>query len=412
MRARIGLTRLAAVTVCATLALIGLGTGSAAAQRHFDSYIAGNINKYNPEFQSPSSVAFDADGNAWITDEGHPLTGNAGADGLYKYSPYPSQTLLTVPETHDVWGGSFDLQGAVDQATGDPYVAQGNGLTISIFDPNGAFLRQWISFPGGGGFDTHLYVAVDNTHTYSGGRVYVGRIFPGDVEALDTEERPVDFPATANYITENRITGTPSGPFGEVRNVGVDSSGNIFVTDTGKHLVDEFDSTGTFVRALSVSVGGGVPGAGGVAGDPTNGDILITTSGGPVVEYDSSGNLVGTLTEDGEGPLQSEGTPGVNGEGYVYVPARRNCTFGCNGIVDIFTPNTVVPAVDYKPVTSPTTTSGTLNANVDPAGGGDVVACHFEYGTDTSYGASAPCSPDPSGGTSPRRPTSAPRSRG
>ena len=143
--------------------------------------------------------------------------------------------------------------------------------------------------------------------------------------------------------------------------------------------------------------GGGFPGSGGVAGDPTNGDILITTSGGAVNEYDSSGNFVGSLTEDSEGPLRSEGTPGVNAQGYAYVPAIRNCTFGCNGIVDIYTPNSVVPSVSYKPVTSPTTTSGTFNANVDPAGGGDVVACHFEYGTDTTYGNSALCTPDPSG---------------
>ena len=38
----------------------------------------------------------------------------------------------------------------------------------------------------------------------------------------------------------------------------------------------------------------------------------------------------------------------------------------------------------------------TLNANVDPNEGGDVVECKFEYGTDTSYGlGSVPCSPNP-----------------
>ena len=259
MRFRIGRSRLGAVAVCATLALLGLGTGSAFASRDFDSYIAGYLNKNSTEFQSPSSVSFDADGNAWIIDEGRPATGNPGADGLYKYSPYPSQTLLTVPDTHDALAGSFDLQGAVDQRTGYLYVAQGNGLNINIFDPTGVFLDQWIGFPGGPGIEPHLHVAVDNTNTYSGGRIYIGRVYPGDVEAVDSDERPVDFPATASYISDNRITGTPSGPFGEVRNVAVDSNGNIFVTDTGKDVVDEFDSTGTFVRTLDVDVGGRLP---------------------------------------------------------------------------------------------------------------------------------------------------------
>ena len=271
------------------------------------------------------------------------------------------------------------------------------GSTINIFEKDGVFSHKWDAFPGGGGFNTQIHVAIDNTNSYSGGRVYVGLTFPGDVEAFDTAERPVDFPATANYISENKITGTPSGPFGEVENVSVDSNGNLYVTDAGKGVIDEFDSTGTFLRAFSANVRSGYPGSGGVAIDPTNGNVLITTAPGPVIEYDSSGNLLESITKDAAGTLQSQGSPSVNSQGYLYVPALRGCTYSCNGAIDIFTPNVVVPAVTYKPVTSPTTTSGTLNANVDPAGGGDITACHFEYGTDTSYGTSATCSPDPSG---------------
>ena len=47
------------------------------------------------------------------------------------------------------------------------------------------------------------------------------------------------------------------------------------------------------------------------------------------------------------------------------------------------------PKVTYKPVASPTPTSGTLNATVDPNGGGDVTECKFEYGTTTGYGTTA-----------------------
>src|SRR4030095_16702027 len=42
-----------------------------------------------------------------------------------------------------------------------------------------------------------------------------------------------------------------------------------------------------------------------------------------------------------------------------------------------------------------TGTSATLNGNVDPADAGDVTECHFETGTDTSYGNSVPCVPGP-----------------
>ncbi len=88
--------------------------------------------------------------------------------------------------------------------------------------------------------------------------------------------------------------------------------------------------------------------------------------------------------------MQTGGNPGVDPNGYLYLPQSSDR-------IDIFSPNVVVPAVTYKPPTSPTTSSATLNANVDPNGGGDITACHFEYGTDASYGTSVTCAPDPSG---------------
>jgi hypothetical protein len=47
-----------------------------------------------------------------------------------------------------------------------------------------------------------------------------------------------------------------------------------------------------------------------------------------------------------------------------------------------------------------TTSSATLKATVNP-NGGEVSECKFEYGTATSYGASAPCTPAPGSGESP-----------
>ena len=118
----------------------------------------------------------------------------------------------------------------------------------------------------------------------------------------------------------------------------------------------------------------GNPGTGGAAVDPTNGNVVISGQISPAVaEYDSSGNLLGTLNTDNNGNMQVAGTPGIDSNGYLYLPQYSDR-------VDIFTPNAVVPAVTYKPPTSPTTNSATVNANVDPNGGGDITACHFEYG--------------------------------
>ena len=71
-------------------------------ERTFDSQIA--------RFNGASSVAFDANGNVWITDMGS-STNRPGQDGLYKYDAYPSQTLLDVPNTYDPWGYSVGTAG-------------------------------------------------------------------------------------------------------------------------------------------------------------------------------------------------------------------------------------------------------------------------------------------------------------
>jgi hypothetical protein len=58
------------------------------------------------------------------------------------------------------------------------------------------------------------------------------------------------------------------------------------------------------------------------------------------------------------------------------------------------------PTVVTEAGSSITQTSATLNATVNP-NGGEVSECKLEYGTTTSYGSSAPCTPAPGSGTSP-----------
>jgi hypothetical protein len=58
----------------------------------------------------------------------------------------------------------------------------------------------------------------------------------------------------------------------------------------------------------------------------------------------------------------------------------------------------LIPNVVTKPATAVSTTTATLHATVNP-NGSEVTDCHFNYGTTTSYGTTAPCSPAPGSGT-------------
>ena len=62
-------------------------------------------------------------------------------------------------------------------------------------------------------------------------------------------------------------------------------------------------------------------------------------------------------------------------------------------------PNPVAPTVVTGTATAITPSSATLNATVNP-NGSEVTECSFEYGTSTSYGQSAACSPLPGSGMS------------
>jgi hypothetical protein len=351
--------------LCGALAILAASATSALADRTYDS---------QAPFTGVTALAFDANDNVWVSGwfptlhKPQPGWDNPSA-GLYGLDAYPSQTLLDAPITG--FEGDIFNAVAVDQSNHDVFLATTNLDAVSIYSKTGfsryTHTHTWDLLDG---HDTGSTVAIDNSHTFSRGRVYLSIPPPqNDVEVVDAAQRPVDFPATASYISGNKLTGTPSGPFGSVLYTAVDRNGDLFVWDPSYNVVDEFASTGIFLRTLP---SGGIP-----ATDPTNGNVF--TSAYPhTFEYDSSGNLLETL---------SDGTPvAVNSQGYLYV-----------GNGQIYSPNAVVPAVTYKPATNPTTTSATLNANLDPNGGGDITACHFDYGTDTSYGTSASCSPDPSG---------------
>ncbi len=300
------------------------------------------------------TLALDASGDVWVTDGGEFSSKYPGQNGIYEFNAYPSQTLLDTPSTTTPVGFLAEsLQVAVDQSNGELFVANGNPRKIDIYEKTGVnsetYSHSWIDINSSlscFSCNTEIHTAVDNSNTYSRGRIYLSLTSPeDDVEIVDAQQRPVDFPATASYISNNKLTGTPSGPFAQVEGITVDSNGNLFVADAGKGVVDEFDSSGTFLHSFPY---------GSAAVDPTNENILIGSE-----EFDSSGQFIENL---------HTGNPmAVNSSGYLYAGS------------EIFSPDTVLTKATYQPVSSPTPTSGTLNAKVDPNGGDEVTECQFEY---------------------------------
>ena len=236
----------------------------------------------------------------------------------------------------------------------------------------------------------------------------------GTIHMYDGYSNPANFTGTAPYISGNTLTGTPNGPIGggsyspEQGGIDVDDEGNIWV-DNNKEIL-EFDDSGLFIQRITAKSAGGVPastlnptgpkafgafpGLTGMAVDPTNGHLLV---------FDRAGFKINEFTEAGKfiGQLDGLETPN-HGFGYfcfethiefcyanafglaVDSTGRLYVTDDINHVVQIFGPAAAEPRITDEPDSNPTTTGGTVNATIDPNGGGPITSCKVEYGTSSN----------------------------
>ena len=372
--------RFAATTGILLLFAAVISASPALAARSYDSQISG--------ITEPWGLTIDPSDHLWVSD-----TGNHGL--ISEYSAYPSQEVIGTENGHGQFkcgpgGGAYVRSLAFNGLNNHLYVADNCPNHIDDFNTAGNFIPpQWANLGNGG----EAYVAIDNSAATTRGRVYVADSLGsepygvGYVKAFDPNHHEVTFEGSAPYIEGSRISGPPSGPFGfrGITNIAVDENGDIYVAESITNEVDEFESSGTFVQAFSgAEVPGGFGEVAGIAVDPANENVLIVDHNkGVVDEFSASGAYLGQLT--GIGPSQAtpfgelNGGIAVNSNGYVYLADTSH------GLVDIFTPRAILPTATYGAVTNPSATSETLQATVDPHGGGDVTECHFEYGTDRHY---------------------------
>lgn len=134
----------------------------------------------------------------------------------------------------------------------------------------------------------------------SAGDIYILNSAERSVEKLDSAGNPVNFSASASYISGNKLTGGPGGPFNGVSGLGRDiavdqSSGYIYVPswegegrprDKKNNLLPPapgimvYDPSGAYAGFIST----GLDGQCGVGIQPTSGDIYATSEFSPAIE--------------------------------------------------------------------------------------------------------------------------------
>jgi hypothetical protein len=287
--------------------------------------------------------------------------------------------------------GSFDFLGedfhrsviAVDSSmganSGDVYVADQGHNVVDRFSETGAYECQ---ITGAAAPSSSECAGATGSKTPAGGFSPTGVAVNkanGDIYVSDLDHTVIDeFNPGGKYIgqiADPHLTSPGALAF--------DSSGDLYADNgsisSGENVV-KFDSSGSFVSTIDSKA----PNA--LTVDAATGHALVyETEGEQIAEYDSTGALAG-----------------VFGHQYTYTALAANesadLVYVTNvsptgSTVDIYGPPVIIPDTTATAASEVTQFTATLNGEVAPAGGGNVESCQFEYGTSTSYGQTAPCSP-------------------
>ena len=168
--------------------------------------------------------------------------------------------------------------------------------------PAGTFLLKWGSQGSGDGQFWSTAIALD-----SSGNIYV---------ADSGNDRVQKFDSSGNFLLAWGTDGSGDGQFRSPYGIAVDASDNVYVTDTANGNVQKFDSSGNFLLKVA-----GVSDPNGVAFD-SSGNVYVSegSNSNDITKFDSSGNFLLEWGGIGTGDGQFKGIKGVavDGSGNVY----------------------------------------------------------------------------------------------
>jgi DNA-binding beta-propeller fold protein YncE len=243
----------------------------------------------NGQFLSPRGVAVDSSGNIWVSE---------GNKGLQKFNS--TGTWLFATGGIGSGNGQFNVpNGMAVDTSNNVWVADTNNNRVQEFNSSGTFLMIVGSNGNGNGqLSGPTCVAID-----TGGNVWV---------ADSSNNRVEKFNSSGSFLLTTGSSGNGNGQFSNPKGIAVDSSNNnVWVTDLNNNRVEVFNSSGTFLRIVGGACGhscsnGQFTLPSGVGVD-SSGNAWVGDSGKHVQEFNNGGTYLSQFGSSGSGNGQFSG---------------------------------------------------------------------------------------------------------
>ncbi|MEI6715502.1 MAG: MBG domain-containing protein [Verrucomicrobiota bacterium] len=308
-------------------------------------------------FDHPTGVAVDGSGNVYVADTNNhtirrttsggvvnTLAGSAGSnygsqDTINMFLPFGATrvTATTTDTSGNLMHAIFNVT-VVD--TTAPTIGVPSDITVSAESVNGAVVNYSVTTTDNVGVTSlinsvPLFSAPKGLAVDGSGNVYVA---DSGNRAIRKITRGGVVSTTARSAGCSDETGSPVF-FGDLSDVAVDGSGDVYVADSGNHTIRKITKGGVVsTLAGSENIYGSVDGTGSAArfADPRgvaldgSGNVYVADSGNHTIRKITSGGVVSTLagsagvsgSADGIGSAARFGYPtgvAVDGSGNVYV---------------------------------------------------------------------------------------------
>jgi phosphodiesterase/alkaline phosphatase D-like protein len=373
---------------------------------------------------STQGVAVDGSGNVWVSDAVNHRVNEFSSQGAFKlafgFGVNDEKEVLETCTANCKTG----LTGSKPGEFGAPGAY---GLSIGGIAVSGADI--WVV--DGGNERIEEFTTAGTTPVEYAGR-QIRTLLGPEAVATDSSGNNI-WVSSYGYSALQDFSFSPTGtveekhviePPGNKSGLAVDAQGNVWaavgsVGVAGFDRVDEYSPNATFEQSFGWHVKtngteeletctteclGGTAGSGngqfnqphGVAVDGHGDVFVVDTNNNRVQEFSATGKYITQFGSSGSGAFEFSGPLGIavaGGQAYV-VDA------GNNRVENWEVWENLPPTVETHAASAITQSAATLNASVNP-NGSEATACTLEYGTTTSYGSSAPCTPSPGTGGNP-----------